>query len=72
MTVWHVQVQTGASLQNSPMPEAAHGADLADSPAAKQPMEHAQQVSPLFCPPAIHFRRNDAAYDLVLAFDTLQ
>ena len=71
MSVWRVQVQTGASLQNSPMPEATHPADLADSPVAEQPMEHAQQVSPLFCPPAMRSRRN-AAYDLVLAFDTLQ
>ena len=48
--LWHVQVQTGASLQNSPMP----AAELADSPAVEQPMENAQQVRLPLWPSARH------------------
>ena len=63
MFVWHGQVQTGASLQNSPMPRVAHAAELADSPvAAEEPMENAQQVSSPFCLSAMHSRDNIAAY----------
>ena len=64
MFVWHVQVQTGASLQNSPMPVAAHAAELTDSPAAEQPTEDAQQVSPPLWPSVMHSRGNSAAYGL--------
>ena len=47
-----VQVQTGASLQNTPMPAAQEAAERADSPAAEQPSGNAQQVSPGLRPPS--------------------
>ncbi|KAL3142808.1 hypothetical protein ABBQ38_003107 [Trebouxia sp. C0009 RCD-2024] len=38
-----MEVQTGASLQNSPTPAGGQAAELADSPTAEQPCDNAQQ-----------------------------
>ncbi len=62
LSLYHVQVQTGASLQNSPAPSMADVAVPAQSPLPEQPQDGAQQVSPNY----VHSRAHQAHFQATL------